>query len=558
MPLGLGAFFLVLTLATTWPLALKLTTSFPGDYGDPLFISWVMTWVATRLTAAATDPSVLATFWDAGIFYPEPTALAFSEHFIAQTLLVLPLYWATQNVVLCYNVAFLMSYVLTATGTGLLARALTGSVAAGVLAGVVAAFNEYRLVWEVAHLQTLSIYWFPFVLLGIHRYIAHNARRGLLLAALTWVGLNLSSVYYLAYCAPFIAAFALAELWRSGRLRDLRAWRELIATSLVVAVLTLPFVWPYVVVQQRYQFERTLQEVIAHSATLDAYRAALAKLAIPIALSAIALGGTAAATAFRRRRMASARSAPGPALAWVTALLALAAVWLSLGPVVQFSGRVLDVPAAYPLLAHVPGYSGLRVPARFASVFLILLGVQAGIGLALVSARRARLGAMLSALAVSVFLWQGRHQRIPLDQPLPSQGLAPAPAHLTPATRLPPIYRAVQRLPPNAVVVEFPFGDPWYDVRYMFFAAAHQRRLVNGYSGIFPPAYRAQQAALGRPMRDSARARQALRATTHIVVHKGAWLDDTGAQVSVWLEHEGARLLGEVDGAALYEWPQRP
>ena len=86
----------------------------------------------------------------------------------------------------------------------LLTRALTGSLAAAVLAGVVAAFNEYRLVWEVAHLQTLSIYWFPFVLYGVERYLTTGRRRGLVLAAVSWSALNLSSVYYLAYCAPFI------------------------------------------------------------------------------------------------------------------------------------------------------------------------------------------------------------------------------------------------------------------------------------------------------------------------------------------------------------------
>src|SRR5262245_40070 len=112
IPLLVALFFSVLTMALTWPLPVALTTRVAGDFGDPLFISWVMSWVAERLSQALTDPLSLRTFWDAPIFRPEPGALTFSEHFIPQTVMVLPVYWITHNLILCYNVAFLLSYVL--------------------------------------------------------------------------------------------------------------------------------------------------------------------------------------------------------------------------------------------------------------------------------------------------------------------------------------------------------------------------------------------------------------------------------------------------------------
>ncbi len=96
------------------------------------------------------------------------------------------------------------------------------------------------------------------------------------------------------------------------------------------------------------------------------------------------------------------------------------------------------------------------------------------------------------------------------------------------------------------MLVEFPFGDQWYDVRYMFFAAGHQRPLLNGYSGVFPASYRARQNTLWRPPRDPARARESLQGATHAVVHMDAWPDGYGAQVSGFLEAEGARLIGDI------------
>ena len=74
---GTVVFFTLLTLLIAWPLPAALTTRVPGDFGDPLFISWVMSWVAGHLSAAATDPLSLRTFWDAPIFRPETGALTF-------------------------------------------------------------------------------------------------------------------------------------------------------------------------------------------------------------------------------------------------------------------------------------------------------------------------------------------------------------------------------------------------------------------------------------------------------------------------------------------------
>ena len=229
------AVFVLLTVVVTWPLVVKLTVSVPGDLGIPLFIGWAMRWVGERVSAALVNPFSLRVFWDAPIFYPEPGALALSEHFIPQTLWSLPAYWLTQNPILCYNLAFLLSYVLTGTGTALLTRALTGNLLAGVLAGVVAAFNEYRLVWEVAHLQTLSIYWFPFVLLGAHRYLATGSRRSLAGAAIAWIciepllGLSTSPTVRLSsLCSPWSS---YAD-WADGVTRACgETWQSLVLSS---------------------------------------------------------------------------------------------------------------------------------------------------------------------------------------------------------------------------------------------------------------------------------------------------------------------------------------
>jgi hypothetical protein len=80
--------FVAATIVMTWPLAAGLTHDIPGDFGDPLFTSWVLSWDATHLGRG---------WWSANIFAPHPLALAYSEHFLPQALQTLPIYAITKN-----------------------------------------------------------------------------------------------------------------------------------------------------------------------------------------------------------------------------------------------------------------------------------------------------------------------------------------------------------------------------------------------------------------------------------------------------------------------------
>ena len=163
---------LALLFIITWPLAAQLGRSLPGDYGDPVFVSWVIGWVNGRITDGAWRG-----LWDANIFFPERNTLAYSEHFIGQSLMVLPVFWFTNNPILSYNVAFILTFVLTAVSTFLLTRALVGSVLGAMVAALIATFNEYRLVWSFAHLHTLSLHWWLFALYACISYFVTDRRR---------------------------------------------------------------------------------------------------------------------------------------------------------------------------------------------------------------------------------------------------------------------------------------------------------------------------------------------------------------------------------------------
>ena len=222
--------------------------------------------------------------------------------------------------ILCYNVAFLLSGRADRHGHGAADAVADGSLAAGLLAGTVAAFNEYRLVWEVGHLQTLSVYWFPFVLLGAHRYLTTGRRWPLAGAVLAWVALNLSSVDHLAYGSPFIAAFTLVEAVRLGRWRDWRIWRDLMVGVFAVFAISAPFLWPYVQMQQRFNFAADAAGSHRPFGARGRLSVALPRLVVPIALAIVALVASIGGPWLPSRRTAPSR---GVAPRLVLALFAL-------------------------------------------------------------------------------------------------------------------------------------------------------------------------------------------------------------------------------------------
>ncbi len=109
-------------------------------------------------------------FWNANIFHPDPLALALSEHLFGQTLQILPVYWLTGNIILCYNLLFISTFALSAFGTYLLVRDLTGDRRAAFIAGLVYGFLPYRIA-SVPHVQVMSSQWMPFALYGLNRFI---------------------------------------------------------------------------------------------------------------------------------------------------------------------------------------------------------------------------------------------------------------------------------------------------------------------------------------------------------------------------------------------------
>jgi len=95
------------------------------------------------------------------------------------------------------------------------------------------------------------------------------------------------------------------------------------------------------------------------------------------------------------------------------------------------------------------------------------------------------------------------------------------------------------------VLAGLPLGLPDFDLRAMYYSTFHWRHLVNGYSGFTPAHYGRLVAALGRPTAapDDAWAALAASGATIVLVHEGAYPDDSGAALTARLRERGAGEL---------------
>jgi hypothetical protein len=640
-----AAAYLALAIVATWPLARGLGRDVPADLGDPVFVMWVLAWDCQQLLAIlGGDFARLTAFFDANIFHPAPLTLAYSEHFIAQAVQVLPVWAITGNPILSYNLLYLSTFVLSGLGAYLFVRELTGNPRAAFVAGVLFAFAPYRFP-QSSHLQVLSSQWMPFALYAFRRYFdsigaagsLHGRWRPLLGAAVALITQNLSCTYYLMFFSPFAAAYVVWEMWQRRLWRRWRLWLQLSVAAAMVLACTVPILLPYAMVQEQLQIARSRGELSVYAADVYSYGTAVREqilwgsiarafpkpegdlfpglvavflalvgiatwrrdaqgiAALPVTkvtwaltvVSALHLVVAIATLLYRRFTLdlgvftirvtnvdqlllraivlttIAAIISPGfrarvAAFMRTRGFFVLAvclAMWLSLGVSPQTLGRPLNLTGAYQLLYnYVPGFDGLRVPARFNMVTVLMLAILGGYGAAAVA--RWRWGWLALAVLTTAFFAES------LVRPFPLNGIGTLRDYATPEARVyrparaPAVYKRLAQ-ESDIVLAELPLGQPDYDTRAIFYSIVHRGRLLNGYSGFFPPHYGLLALALSDVPAHAMSAWDTLRSggASHVIVHEAAWLDDRGSRTTTALKELGAVEMFRDGGDVLLRMP---
>lgn len=453
--------FTLLTVVMTWPQAAKLGTHV-GAHFDSYFSMWRLAWIAHQLPLAPTE------LFEGNIFYPQRFALALSDPILLPGVVAAPLLWAGVEAVTTYNLLILLSFVLSGVAMWMLASRLTGSPAAGYLAGIIYAFAPYRFE-HYFHLEILWGFWIPIALLALHRACERGRLVDGLRTGLVVMAQALSCLYYAVYLGmTLMLAGSLLVRWRD---RDRTRTLTGLALGAAAAVLSVAvYVQPLLTIRNEV-VPREEAEAGRYSAALSSYLAAPPENRVYGSLTS-GVGGP------------ELRLFPGLAslVLVVGALLRPRRCALVYSAILVFAFAA-SLGTNAPFFPAIRGASELvtmlRVPARFGAVVLCALAVLAAMGAASLFSS---IGS--SHLRRAIALALGAAMLVEYSTAVRLEAVEP------PGT----VYRWLATQPRGPVAeLPMPLIDklPGRDAEREYYSSVHWQPLLNGYSGYYPISHNA-------------------------------------------------------------------
>ncbi len=481
-------FFAALFLLMAWPLARNFTTLVPtsGDGADALTGLYILNW---GIHALANQPF---GYFNANNFYPHVETLAFGEHLFGVAVMMAPFQWTLAHPILTYNLTLVLSFTLAGTGAYFLARQVTGSVRAGLIAGILYGFSPFRID-HIGDLGTLALHGLPWILLIGHLYLEDRRRRLIYLGAFFALVQVLSSTVSLYYLVVGSFLALIMAVYRQRRASSSVLWSHRLHFLTVTALLLFflfPFLKPYL--SQEVELFALNQETTAGMVPIPHESAAVSQAGIVHSL-------------FRTTRQPGTPLFPGFTAMALIGFLALR----------MFRGRFDDDhrPYFYTGLALAALLLAILFHLRFGGLMSLCLAVLAALGMR-------RLEITLSSIPRGTWMASVLIVGVAFEMALaPVHFISPAPF-----PGPPPVYDWFNNTDPASVVLELPAAPtegpmPLTFARRQYYSTYHWRRMVDGVDAWTHPLTIATRARL-RSFPDNAAIAQ-IRAlgVDYVVVH---------------------------------------
>jgi hypothetical protein len=518
--LYVAAAYLVLALVWTWPLALHLGNRFTHDPGDPLLVTYLMWWNAHHVP-------LTSAWWNGGFYWPLPDALALTEHLAGLAPIATPIQLLGGSPLLAYNLVLIASVWWSGLATHAVVQRLTGNTAAAASSGIAFALAPYRTS-QLGHMQLYACWWLPVMLLALHAYYEDGRLRWLLVFGIAWLLQGLTNGYFLFFFPLFLGCWLA---WFTRSRADLRKAVRVCAAWMLFSIPILPFLLKYYDVLTEHGLSRSREDMLNYSAHLGSFLSATpllrfwttpaptsTELYLFPGLTVVCLIVT-ALLIYGRNRVLTFYAAAAVLMAWMCA-----------GPAQQpWSAGMLWHP--YEWLMWIPGFGGLRVPARFFMFAALCLAIGSGLALAQILRRtRYRVaGCVIAFVGLGV---DGAITGMPLGVP---------PGSIDVHDR-------------GARMLVLPFADGRLSVFAMYRSMSNGLSVVNGYAGYVPSHADVIDWALNR--RDPSVLTELRRGRPLYVVV--ASTDQAETWTRFMDAQSGAEMLGVTGGGRVYRLPSMP
>lgn len=517
--LAVLAVFCLLTLVMTFPAPFRAAGHI-SDLYDGLLNTWILSWDVHKITTG------LGGFFNGNFYYPHENTLAYSEHLLGAAFFAAPIAILTKNPVLTHNIIQLSSFVLTGFFMYILAYYLTGDLLASMIAGIIFAFTPYRFT-HFSQVQLVIMQWIPLVFLFLHRFFKTLSYKDLFLFTIFFLLEFLSCGYYALFLTVFAGLFIVISIVYGKLYSRPDVWLKLAVFAVISAAVILPLFYPYIITKKTMGFTRSYEEAYKLSADILSYVSAPSTNKIWKPLNpyldgeqnlflgyvTVILGGLGIFSLFRNcgEKKADGRPSKKEAILFYLPIFVLAALF-SFGPVIRFLHKDLVTGPYMFLYKYVPGFDGLRVPARFGVFAIFPLAIFAAFAVKSLFKRikgpsgRYVLTAVLGAFILAEY-FAGPIRVFPVET----------------GRDIPAVYNWLSGTKGDFGVIELPVGEPVIpaDARYMYYSAYHWKRLVNGYSGYAPPAYYAVKEAVKYFPDDTSKGMLEDIGVKYVIIHGG-------------------------------------
>ena len=227
--------FTVLAIIYTWPLMISLDGVPSGD-------AYVFThcfWWYKKALLSLQNP-----FYTRYLFYPDGVNLAFQTGTFGNFLVTLPV-TLLAGPATGVNISFLLTFILAAYFTFLLAHRLTADVPSSLAAGFLYSFSYMHFGHGVGHLNISSIHCLPAVLYGLYRtFVGHSWRWSLVTGLFFGLTILTDQLQTILVAGSFAAIFIWMALNRWVLAMEMRT---ILFRFLTVSVAGLLVASPYLV-----------------------------------------------------------------------------------------------------------------------------------------------------------------------------------------------------------------------------------------------------------------------------------------------------------------------
>lgn len=380
--------YVLVTLAMTYPLGLRLNTHLLESTNDFWIYPWNNWWVKEALTKGHD------VYHTPYLFYPKGVDLYWHGFSWFNTFLWLPLQPIFGSLA-AHNITILLTYVVGAYTTYLLAYEVTGSRPAAFVAGLVYAFYPHRFSHR-GQLKLLSNQWNPLFAFFLVRLTRRGRLRDGVGAGVALALAGLCGWHQLALAGIWGAMWLVYSLLAERRRWSGRTVLALLLCGLIGIALVAPFLVPMLVELTRSQGlglepsgtqvkgvaprEKGSDLLAFVLPTPDHFLLQVGGLSERYS-NVVRFEGAAAAVGWGVLLLAGwgALKQKGKALPWLLSALILAI--LALGSVLQVNGRAFPgVPLPYALLSPTIFGQFLRHPNRFNIILPLSVSVLAALG----------------------------------------------------------------------------------------------------------------------------------------------------------------------------------